>query len=239
MTFNFSGFEDEMAGEIPSGWTRNVNNNNYSQVIDGKGVIRGEKSFRIGDDDSGGLEQLEHSVGDEDIRFNGQFNRTALRGNSVTVYWYTDAGWWFAAWTDDDTTGEPFRLYFGTGARPNDPTESDIESAADSQVGTISANTPSLFEFKDVTSSLKFKLDDETIYEHGGGFSGASAFRIETDDSEIITDAPGEISKHIYESGEPVLIAGGPQDYVFSGDVRLISEGNSNFTYISGSPIQT
>jgi len=239
MVFDFSNFEDEAVGRTPSGWTQEGDNTGYSQVIDGSGVIRGEKSFRIGDDKSGGNEQLAHPVGDEDIRFTGRLGPTTPRGNSAGVYFYTDAGWWFAAWKGVNDDGDEFRLYFGTGSSPSDTdlTLPEIKNEADTQVGTILVDEPQLFEFVNPDTNLEFVLGEDTLYEHGSGFTGASTFRIRADDAQVMADAPEQISNIVYEEGSNVIIAGGSQDFVFDKGTLVADEGDSQFVYIEDSPI--
>lgn len=251
MTFNFSDFEDETVGDIPTGWTlTNSNNNNspfpFTRVVDSN-VIEGDKSFRIGDAATGGFEEASHSIGDEDIRFVGTFLRgDELFGNSATVFLFVPNKWWFAFWTPSDSqAGDSFEVYYGTGNPPgNDTTQSEIQNASNDSLGNLSSGFHRL-EIVDTTSSLTLRIDDSDFYDSGDSFSGASEFRIRGDDAYTITDSPesaiSEFSDYIFISGNRIGVSAGNQNFVFEGkdgETRRISDNaTSSYVYINGEPV--
>lgn len=247
MTFEFSDFEGEAVGTIPSGWTlieSNANNDPspYTRVVD-QNTIEGSRSFRIGDAATSGQEEVRHPIGDEDIRFVGTFTRETFFGDSISVTLSSPGDWWWRFWTDDSQSDNPFRVFYGTGSPPNDDLdEANMIAAADAEAGSVSSGFHRI-EVIDTSTSLKLVIDGGVLYDTGDSFSGQSQFAVRADDLTLITDTPEALySNYVNIEGQGVRLQTGTQTFVeegLDGEARLVADtSDSKFVQIEGEPVE-
>jgi hypothetical protein len=182
MVFQFSDFEDETVGELPSGWSliKDSSPDTTYEVSDSD-PIEGKKSLILADQ-AGGVVIVEHGVGDETIQFAADINRAAERqstwyGCEHVAYDSNGNVLWDYFFASDSDSG-PLDIYFATGREQN-PDRGNRELGT--KVGELGLGFHNI-AFEDPLNNLTLRVDENVVHETGQSFSGASAFRIVVDD---------------------------------------------------------
>jgi len=183
MVFQFSNFEDEKVGELPSGWsTVEITSDDPTYEVSDSEPIEGEKSFIVADE-AGGKTEVQHDVGDETIQFAADINRDSERRGD----WYGcehmaldgngDVLWDYFFGSDSDSG--PLDIYFATGQEQN-PDRNEAGGLG-TKVGELEQGFHNI-AFEDPLNNLTLRVDETVVHETGQSFSGASGFRIVADD---------------------------------------------------------
>jgi len=242
MVLNFSDFEGETVGTLPTGWSLGVDDDDLIEVVNTE-PVEGDKSFRVGEF-AGGESYVGRSVGDEGIRFSFVFDEAESDGNNEEwALEVRDGGgsvlYSWLIFRDNEST-DPFNIAFDTAAQLADG--SYANGNVGSIVGSVDADTFHTWELRDPTSSLKLFIDGNLVHDTGMSFSGASRLRIVAEDATIRFDTfeVGVPSDFVFHRGDEVLIDdNADQRFTIEGEINdpISDGGTSGFVLVDGTGI--
>lgn len=234
MTFQFSDFENESTGTVPSGWSVGEKSSGDRVDVTDYVAIQGDKSFLIRDS-TGGWAEAYHSVGDESIEFAVDFNQDAQIRYSRQIEWFAENSDGTVLWSylfTDDGSGDTFEIYYDTATQ-------DIQGpGTGTNVGSVAIG-PHEIRIDEPQNGISLIIDGETVHSSTDSFLGASELWLRSDDISAYYDGAVSYSDFVYHENDAVGLGAASHDYVIEGgedsDSALVSDrGDSDFVSISG-----